>query len=182
MAPASTATTETCPYRHSSVETVESTRWPEEKEWDGAPGVWPRPTTRYDGDPIRPAQFIASAPDEFLDCDSSRIDLCYENFLCTVCGDPINESADGWGWLLGRSIIGGATCTRCAYLSAYACPKLSELRDGQLPVWRLRSKRGYKWADEKNRSEVGVVVPTSVAKASSFVALTRALKKLRASG
>lgn len=177
-------TTAGCPYGHDKAcpvaEPVESTRWPEGKAWDGAPGVWPRPTTRYPEEPIRPAQFISSAPDEFLDCDSSRIDLCYEDFLCTVCGDSIKESAYGWGWLLGKSIIGGACCTRCAYLSAYACPTLSEIRDEKLPLWRLRSKRGYRWADEKNKAEVGTVVPTPTAKASSFAALTRAVKKLRA--
>lgn len=126
-----------------------------------------------------PAQFISATPDQALDCDETRIDACYDEFLCTVCGDPVATIGDGTGWLLGRSIIGGVCCTRCAWLSVLSCPRLKE--DGEkVPVWTCRSKGGYRWMEERSMS-VGHVVATEQATVSSYAELATAFKQLKQS-
>jgi hypothetical protein len=125
-----------------------------------------------------PAQFIAATPDQALDCDEQRIDACYDGFLCTVCGGAITTSGDRTGWLLGRSVIGGACCTRSAWLSLLSCPRLKE--DGRdIPVWRCESKDGYRWDDPDRSKSVGHVVATEQAAVSSYAELEQAFRQLK---
>jgi hypothetical protein len=164
----------TCPYQ------PKLRTHPAGEPWDGAPHVWPRPTTRYEGEAPRPCQFISAVPDDFFDCDAVRIQICHEEFRCTVCADEISTVRDQTGWLLGDKIIAGACCTRCAYLSVHACPSLAS---SELAVFKVMSRAGYVWRDEipgdRLAESSGAVIPTELALPSSLSELRAAAVEVR---
>ena len=116
--------------------------------WDGEAG-WPRPRHVPMGSPRRPrmapACFVQSDPADPLSAEPSRLQRCFTELLCQVCGEPV-LAVDSVGWVLHPAAnMGGACCTRCMYLAIRTCPRLSRVPEDEFELWAVTSPSQYRW-------------------------------------
>lgn len=129
--------------------------------WDGAAG-WPRPRAdmgaRIAGG-LAPSCFVQADPADPLSAETARLQQCYDQLLCQVCGEPALD-VDAVGWVLEPAAnMGGACCTRCMYLAARVCPHLAGLAEGSHALWTVVEPCDYRWCRAEDGSAKGHVVP-----------------------
>lgn len=123
--------------------------------WDGAPG-WPRPRTVHLPDRRvgrGPATFVQSDPTDATSAHAGRLQACFSGFRCQVCGAPVLE-IDTVGWLvMPGANMGGACCTRCAYLALRACPHLVDAPSGTWTLVAVTEPTQYRWRMRDGRAD-----------------------------
>lgn len=120
--------------------------------WDGAPG-WPRPrcvslpgAARHR---LAPSCFVQASAADPLSADPVRLQACFDELRCQVCGDPVLD-VDVVGWVLRPAAnMGGACCTRCTYLAVRVCPHLAEVPAGSHELWAVAVATDYRWRVEQ---------------------------------
>lgn len=166
--------------------------------YDGNRG-WPRPRALQRVGPLGaeqllPTQYMNEAPQESLLVEPSRMYECYDRFLCTVCGLPALQVDPNGGWLIARTMttddcatdsVGGAACTRCAYLAQSACPKLKTAVDsGTICFWIASEQSHYTWQEpgedgDESPDGHGAIRATKGAQRATLADLFTARKNLR---
>lgn len=128
--------------------------------WDGEPGRWPRPRhARVPGRGAGPSCFVQADPADPLSAATERLQQCFTEFLCQVCGDAITDGERGWV-LEPAANMGGACCTRCMHMAVRFCPHLSGVPDGDFTMWEVTEREAYAWHLVDGRAK-GHVVPVS---------------------
>jgi len=101
---------------------------------------------------------VQQDPTDPLSAEPARVQQCFSDLVCQVCGEPV-LSIDDMGWVLApRANVGGACCTRCMHLAIRVCPRLAQVPEGAFVLWAVRDKREYGWQVVDGRAK-GHIIP-----------------------
>jgi hypothetical protein len=117
-------------------------------------------------------------------CSSGRLLEVFYDFLCSCCGEKIEEMPDKTGWIVDdRSqwgTPGGAMCTHCTNLCLRLCPHFAlEREKGRVELYRITAGGAY-----KKNSEGGAMPDLSsehahVSSLEEFAQYLKAARKTR---